>query len=109
MIHAPTCEKLKRRFNEEYKGDFKITCEDLVTSFLGMKVEQDSQSICLHLDTLEEYMSTIKKCLAMDPPSPRPPAAHRDFVAKNQPFAMKYEHSYKSNPTFPWIPDFKQF
>jgi hypothetical protein len=65
MIHA---EELKRKFIKEYKRDFEITCEDIMTSFLGMEVEQDERSIKLHLDTyvqkiLEEYKTTIKKFL----------------------------------------------
>ena len=68
MIHAATCEDLKQQFIAEYKGDFEITCEDLMTSFLGMEVEQDQDSIRLHLDTyiketLDEYKSVVKKLL----------------------------------------------
>ncbi len=53
MVHASTSEKLKEDFIAEYKGDFQITCDDpsLMTSFLGMEVEQDQISIRLHLDT----------------------------------------------------------
>jgi hypothetical protein len=53
MVHASTTEKLKQDFIAEYKGDFQITCNDLMTSFLGMEpeVEQDHNSIRLHLDT----------------------------------------------------------
>jgi hypothetical protein len=50
MIHASTSERLKLEFIAEYKGDFEITYKDLMTSFLGIEVEQDRQSICLHLD-----------------------------------------------------------
>jgi hypothetical protein len=49
-IHASTSEKLKLEFIAEYKGNFKITFKDLMTSFLRMEVEQDKGSICLHLD-----------------------------------------------------------
>jgi hypothetical protein len=52
MVHASTCEKLKQDFITEYKGDFQITCDDLMTSFLGMEVEQDKNSIRLYLDKL---------------------------------------------------------
>ena len=51
MVHASPSEKLKQDFIAEYKGDFQITCDDLMTSFLGMEVEQDQNSISLHLDT----------------------------------------------------------
>jgi hypothetical protein len=68
MVHAPTraSKKLKQDFIAEYKGDFQITCDDLMTSFLGMEVEQDQNSIRLHLDTyiqdtLSEYKAAILK------------------------------------------------
>jgi hypothetical protein len=43
MIHASTSEPemLKLEFIAEYKGVLEITCENLMTSFLGMEVEQD--------------------------------------------------------------------
>ncbi len=52
MVHASTSKKLKLDFIAEYKGDFEITCKDLMTSFLGMEVEhwQDKSLIRLHLD-----------------------------------------------------------
>ena len=50
MVHASTSEKLKQDFIAEYKGDFQFTCDDLTTSFLGMEVEQDKNSIRHHLD-----------------------------------------------------------
>jgi hypothetical protein len=42
------------------------TCRDLMTSFLGMEVEQEKGAICLHLNTyvkemLSEYQAYIKK------------------------------------------------
>ena len=66
MVHASTSEKLKQDFIAEYKGDFQIICDDRMTSFLGMEVEQDQNSIRLHLDTyiqdtLSEYKAAIKK------------------------------------------------
>jgi hypothetical protein len=68
MVHDSTSEKLKLDFIAEYIGDFEITCnsEDLMTSFLGMEVEQDKSSIRLHLDnyiedTLWEHEAAIKK------------------------------------------------
>ncbi len=104
MIHASTSQELKRKFIKEYKRDFKITCKDIMTSFLGMEVEQDEKSIKLHLDTyvqeiLDEYKSTIKKFLKpkqvpMQPgvilehddcpetPDPREQKIYRSFSAK---------------------------
>ena len=40
MAHASTCPKLKKQFLQEYKKDFYITEEDIVSTFLGMEVEQ---------------------------------------------------------------------
>ncbi len=65
MVHASTSEKLKLDFITEYKGDFEITCQDLMT-FLGREIEQDKSSIHLHLDnyiqdTVSEYKAAIKK------------------------------------------------
>ncbi len=51
MVHASTSGRLKLDFIAEYKRDFEITCEDLMTYFLGMEVEQDKSSIHLHLAT----------------------------------------------------------
>jgi hypothetical protein len=52
MAHASWGEALlKRQFIEEYKADFEITCEDAMTSFLGMENEQNNDSIRLHHDT----------------------------------------------------------
>jgi hypothetical protein len=31
MIHASTCDELKLQFIKEYKGDFKITREGIMT------------------------------------------------------------------------------
>ena len=68
MAHASTCEKLKRQFLHEYKWDFDITEEDIMSTFLGMEVEQTKDSIKLHLDTyiqetIDEYKSVIKTML----------------------------------------------
>ncbi len=106
MAHASTSEKLKPQFIKEYKKEFYITCEDIMTSFLGMEVEQDEKSIKLHLDTyvqdmLDEYKPTIKKFnkpkqMPMQPgvilehddcpetPDPREQKIYRTFSAKLQ-------------------------
>ena len=68
MAHASTCPKLKKRFIHEYKKDFDITEEGIMSTFLGMEVEQSKDSIKLHLDTyiqetLDEYKSIFKKFL----------------------------------------------
>ncbi len=46
MVHASTSEKLILDFIAEYKVDFEITCNDLMTSFLCMEVEHISFSEC---------------------------------------------------------------
>lgn len=106
MAHASTCEKLKRQFLHEYKRDFDITEEDIMSTFLGMEVEQTKDSIKLHLDTyiqetIDEYKSVIKtmlkpKNVPMQPgvmlecqdcpetPDPRQQKVYRSFVAKLQ-------------------------
>jgi hypothetical protein len=49
IAYASTSEALKKAV---HRGDFEITFEATVmTSFLGMEVEQDNGSIRLHLDT----------------------------------------------------------
>ena len=68
MAHASTCPKLKKRFIHEYKKDVDITEEGIMSTFLGMEVEQSKDSIKLHLDTyiqetLDEYKSIFKKFL----------------------------------------------
>jgi hypothetical protein len=108
MVHASTSEKLKLDFIAEYKleGDFEITCEDLMTSFLGMEVQQDKSSIRLHpdnyiQDTLPEFKAAIKKFvkpkqmpmqpgivlehdLCPETPVPRQHKVYTSFVAKLQ-------------------------
>ncbi len=63
MVHASTSEKFKLDFIAEYKGGFEITCEDLMTSFLGMEVEQDKtrSSIRLHLDNYKKLCLSIRQ------------------------------------------------
>ena len=51
MAHASTCPKLKKQFLQEYKKDFDITEEDIMSTFLGMEVERSKGSINLHLNT----------------------------------------------------------
>ena len=52
MAHASTCPKLKKQFLQEYKRDFDITEQNIMSTFLGiMEVERSKGSIKLHLDT----------------------------------------------------------
>jgi hypothetical protein len=51
MAHASTCEKLKKQFLHEYKRDFDITEEDIMSTFLGIELKQTKDLVKLHLDT----------------------------------------------------------
>ncbi len=53
MAHASMSEALKKAV---HRGDFEITFEAVMTSFLRMEVEQDNGSIRLHLDTDDTYI-----------------------------------------------------
>ncbi len=70
MAHTSTCPKLKKQFLQEYNEDFDITEleEDIMSTFLGMELEQSKYSIKLHRDTyiqetLDEYKPISKKFL----------------------------------------------
>ena len=106
MAHASTCPKLKKQFLQEYKKDFDITEEDIMSTFVGMEVEQSKDLIKLHLDTyiqepLDEYKSIFTKFLkpknvpmqpevmlghqdCLEAPDPREQKVYRSFVAKLQ-------------------------
>jgi hypothetical protein len=47
----PTSKKLKDEFERLYSTDFEYTGGNLMTSFLGLEVEQLETGIHLHLDT----------------------------------------------------------
>ena len=38
MIHAATSNELRDQFIREYRADFDITLEDVMSSFLGMEI-----------------------------------------------------------------------
>ena len=66
IAHASTCPKLKKQILQEYKKDFDITEEYIMSTFLGMEVEQSKDLIKLHLDTyiqetLDEYISQYSR------------------------------------------------
>ena len=67
--HVPTSQALLDEFLEKYSRDFEVTGgKQLMTSFIGLQVEQTKSKISLHLDhyvqeTLEEYQKHIKRSL----------------------------------------------
>ena len=63
-----TNDELRDRFIREYKADFFITLEDVVSSFLGMKIEHNTKDLAIHLDTymretLDEYKAAVSNFL----------------------------------------------
>jgi hypothetical protein len=62
----PTSQKLKDEFEALYTADFDVTGGGIMTTFLGLEVEQSDDGISLHLDTyikelVEEYKDIHKK------------------------------------------------
>ena len=121
MMHTSTSQKMLDKFFKLYAKSFKYTGGDLMTSFLGMEVEQDKGEIRLHLDTyiqemLNEYQAYIKKDLKpkkvpMQPgviltnddcpefPDPREQTMYQSFLAKAQ-FAaqwIRYDAAYTTS------------
>ena len=114
----PTSQKLKDEFERLYSADFEFTGGNLMTSFLGLEVEQMESGIHLHLDTyiqelIEEFRMMYKKFvkpktvpmapgLVLDDsdcpelPDPIKQKHYRSFVAKVQ-FAaywVRFDISY---------------
>ena len=114
----PTSMKLKEEFERLYSADFEYTGGNLMTSFLGLEVEQLGTGIHLHLDTyvqelIEEFgimhRKFVKpKTVPMSPglvldnndcpelPNPIKQKHYRSFVAKVQ-FAaywVRFDISY---------------
>ena len=54
MAHTSTSTKMLKNVFKLYAEDFNYTGGDLMTSFLGMEVEQEDGCIRLHLDTICE-------------------------------------------------------
>ena len=68
MMHTSTSTKMLKEFFALYAKDFSFSGGELMTSFLGMEVEQEDGCIKLHLDTyvkemIEEYKNHIKRDL----------------------------------------------
>ena len=68
MIHAATSDELRDQFILEYKEDFDITLEDVMSTFLGMEIEHNKENLTIHLDkyiqnTLVEYKAAVTKFL----------------------------------------------
>ena len=51
IIHAATSDELRDQFISEYREDFDITLEDVMSSFLGMEIELNKENLAIHLDT----------------------------------------------------------
>ena len=68
MMHTSTSTEMLKEFFKLYAKDFSFSGGELMTSFLGMEVEQEYGCIKLHLDTyvqemLDEYKNHIKRDL----------------------------------------------
>ena len=66
MIHAATSDELRDQFIREYREDFNITLEDVMSTFLGMEIEHNKENLAIHLDayiqeTLAEYKAAVTK------------------------------------------------
>ena len=51
MIHTATSDELLDLFISEYRAEFDITLEDVMTSFLGMEIKHNKEKLAIHLDT----------------------------------------------------------
>ena len=51
MQHTATDPLLMDEFLRVYRRDFEITGGDLMTTFLGLEIEQDNDEICIHMDS----------------------------------------------------------
>jgi hypothetical protein len=56
MKHISSCDKLREEFMSNYSKDFDITGGGLMKTFLRMEVEQNDDTIKLHLD---HYIQTV--------------------------------------------------
>ena len=68
MTHATTNDELRDQFIREYKADFNITLEDVLSSFLRMEIEHNKKDLVIHLDTyvqetLTEYKAAVSTFL----------------------------------------------
>ena len=61
-MHTSTSTKMLKEFFALYAKDFSFSGGELMTSFLGMEVEQEDGCIKLHLDTyVKEMIEEYKK------------------------------------------------
>ena len=68
MFHTATSDELRNQFISEYREDFDITLEDVMSTFLGMEIEHNKENLAIHLDTyiretLAEYKAAVTKFL----------------------------------------------
>ena len=64
--HTATDPSLMDEFLRVYRRDFEITGGDLMTTFLGLEIEQDNDEIRIHMDSylqeiLAEYSKVVNK------------------------------------------------
>ena len=67
-IHAATSDELRDQFIREYREDFDINLEDVLSTFLGMEIEHNKENLAIHLDkyiqeTLAEYKAAVTMIL----------------------------------------------
>ena len=61
-IHAATSHELQDEFLREYREDFYITLEDVVSTFLGMEIKHNKENLVIHLDTyIQETLAESKE------------------------------------------------
>ena len=68
MQHTATDPSLMDEFLRVYRRDFEITGGDLMTTFLGLEIEQDNDEIRIHMDSylqeiLAEYSKVVNKAI----------------------------------------------
>ena len=62
MIHAATNDELRDQFTREYREDFDIALEDVVSTFLGMEIKHNKENLVIHLDTyIQETLAESKE------------------------------------------------
>ena len=68
MIHAATSDELRDQFIGEYREDFDITLDDVMSTFLGIEIGHNKVNLAIHRDTyiqetLAEYKAAVTKFL----------------------------------------------
>ena len=112
MMHTSTSTKMLKDFFKLYAKDFSFHGGDLMTSFLGMEVQQEDGCIKLHLDTyvkemLDEYKNHIKQDLRpkQTPMQPGVVLTKDDCTETTNPKEQKFYRSMSAKVQFvaDWI------